>query len=201
VLVLTLTPFAALAQIPKNNLQVVTQLFDRVAYRVAESIAREGVIAIWLQAPANPKPEERFFFSRLVTVFNDSLRLPIFTAPVDSLPTTALAYRVQRCEIAYQPLPRRRFWQKSRWQRHANIIVELGAHDVATRQLRLQKIFVESAADTLAGKILPRLEDQGFDFTLGSRESRDENPRWLEPVLITAATGVVIYLFYSLRSR
>jgi hypothetical protein len=108
---------------------------------------------------------------------------------------------LHRCEIVYRPLPRRRFWQEARWQRSANVIVELGAQNASTRQVRFQKIFSESAADTLAKNYLPRLEEQNLPFTIGRRENREENSGWLEPILITSATGVVIYLFYSLRSR
>jgi hypothetical protein len=201
ILLLALASFAALAQTPENNLQAVLQLFDRVAYRVAESMSHDGAAAIWVKAPANLKPEERFFFSRLTTVLSDSLQWRVFADPVDSLQTTALIYQLHRCEIIYRPLPRRRFWRKSRWQRSANIIVELGAQNASTRQIVFQKIFEESAADTLAENSLRSLEDQNLAFTIGRRESREQGSRWLEAALITSATGAVIYLFYSLRSR
>jgi len=200
-LLLVLAPGAMFAQTPRTNLQMILQLFDRAATRAAAEISRNGESAVWIKPHENPKPEERFWVSRLVTVFNDSLRWPIFTEPVDSLKTKVLTYQLHRCEIVYRPLPRRRFWQKARWQRTANVIVELGAQNASTRQVSFQKIFAESAADTLAKKNLPHLEDQRLPFTIGRRENREENSGWLEPILITSATGVVIYLFYSLRSR
>jgi len=200
-LLLVLAPGVMLAQTPRTNLEMILQLFDRAATHAAAEVSRNGESAVWIKSPANQKPEERFWVSRLVTVFNDSLRWPVFSEPVDSLNTMVLTYRLTRCEIIYQPLPRRRFWQKARWQRTANVIVELGAQNVSTRQIGFQRIFSESAADTLAKKILPHLEDQNFPFTIGRREKREESSGWLEPILITSATGVVIYLFYSLRSR
>jgi len=189
------------AQITTNNLQTLLQLFDRVAIRVVNEMPRDRVTAIRVNSPASIKPEERFLFSRLVTVLNDSLRLPIFKAPVDSLQTATLTYQLHRCEIVYRPLPRKYFWQNARWQRAVQVMVELGIHDTSTRQIVFQKIFEESAVDTLSKKNLPALEDQNLAFTIGKKQQDDGEFHWLEPVLIASATGAVIYLFYSLRSR
>lgn len=201
VLLLTLAPLTVTAQPPADNLQRLSQLFDRLAWRVAEISALDSVAAVSLKSPASPKPEERFFYSRLLTVLTDSLRLAVFAEPLDSLQTPALTYQLSRCEIVYQPLPRRRFWRQRRWRRTASVVAEVGAKNPRTQQVLFQKIFAESAADTLAEKFLSGGENQNFVFTMGRREERQESPRWLEPVLITSATGVVVYLFYSLRSR
>ena len=200
-LILAVAPLAASAQTPANNLQTILRLFDHVAIRVGEEISRHDHPAVWMQPAPNAKPEERFFSSRLVTVLQDSLRLTIFTEPIDSFRMAALTHQLVRCEIVYQKLPARRFWQKGRWQRTASIVVEAGAQNAATRQIAFQKIFAESVADTLPGKFLPRLEEASLPFTIGRREEPQEGFRWLEPVLITSATGAVIYLFYALRSR
>jgi len=200
-LIIALLPVAVVAQTPANNLQTILQLFDRVAMRVGEEISRQDHPAVRIQSAPDAKPEERFFSSRLVTVLKDSLRLAIFAEPVDSLRTTALTYQLARCEIVYRKLPRRRFWRSARWQRTANIFVEIVAQNAATRQINVQKFFKESATDTLAGKVLPRLEEASLPFTIGRKEEPPEGFRWLEPVLIASATGVVVYLFYALRSR
>ncbi|GEM_PF-2129202 len=208
---MALLPFSISAQTPADNLQTILRLFDHVAIRVGEEIARQPQPAVWMQWAPDAKPEERFFSSRLVTVLKDSLRLAVFVplfgaskdgaGPVDSLRATALTYQLTRCEIVYRKLPRRRFWLGAEWQRTANIAVEAGAQNAATRQINFQKIFSESATDTLAGKALPRLEEASLPFTIGRREEAAAGFRWLEPVLIASATGVVVYLFYALRSR
>jgi len=200
-LIIALLPLATAAQTPVNNLQTILRLFDRVAMRVGDDISRQDHPAVWVQTALNAKPEERFFAARLVTVLKDSLRLAIFAEPVDSLRTTALTYQLARCEIVYRKLPNRRFRRSARWQRTANIFVEVVAQNAATRQINVQKFFKESATDTLAGKVLPRLEEASLPFTIGRKEEAAEGFRWLEPVLITSATGVVVYLFYALRSR
>lgn len=197
-----LLPSLVFAQPPVDNFQMILPLFDRIASRVGAELSRETPPAIWLQPPANAKPEERFLSSRLVTVLKDSLRLDVFAEPVTALKMTALTPQVTRCEIVYRKLPRRRLWQQARWQRAAHVVVEVSALNSTTRQIDFQKIFSESLVDTVAGKVLSHLEAANWPFTIGSREeSAAEGSGWLEPVLITSATGAVIYLFYSLRSR
>lgn len=196
-----LLPNLVFAQPPAKNLQIILPLFDRLASRVGAELALAEPRAVWLQPPANAKPEERFLSSRLVTVLKDSLRLAIFAEPVAALRMTAITPQLSRCEIVYRKLPRRRFWQKAHWQRAAHVVVEVSALNPATRQIDFQKIFSESLVDTVEGKFLSRLEDTSLPFTIGRKEEIAGGPGWLEPVLITSATGAVVYLFYSLRSR
>jgi hypothetical protein len=194
-------PGAVVAQTPVNNLQTILQLFDRVAMRVGEEISRQDYSAVRVQSALNAKPEERFFAARLTAVFKDSLRLTVLAAPVDSFRTTVLTYQLSRCEIVYRKLPHRRFRRSVRRLRTANIFVEVVAQNAATRRIEFQKFFTESVTDTLTEKILPLLEEASLPFTIGRNEEPPKGLRWLEPVLITSATGAVIYLFYALRSR
>jgi hypothetical protein len=80
-------------------------------------------------------------------------------------------------------------------------MIEINAYQVLTRRIVFQKIFEESVTDTLTEKSLPNLEDHNLPFTIGKKGHHEGGRRWLEPVLIASATGAVIYLFYSLRSR
>jgi hypothetical protein len=197
VLLFTFAPLLGNAQTPPDNLRVFLQLFDRVAHRVAEEIARDRGAAIWVQPPAHERPEERFFFSRLITILGDTRSAPIFAEPADSLQSLTLRYRLSRCEMVYRPVPGR----GSRWQRTANVLIEIGGREAKTRQVRFQKIWAESAVDTVAEKSLVSLEEAGLPFTVGKWERPGRKFRWLEPALITSATGVVVYLFFALRSR
>lgn len=196
-MLLTLAPLLGNAQTPPDNLRVFLQLFDRVAHRVAGQIAHDGGPGIWVQPPANERPEERFFFSRLVTLLRDTFSAPIFTEPEDSLQSLALHYRLSRCELVYRPVSGRH----SPWQRTASVLIEIGGREAKTRQVRFQEIWAESAVDTVAEKSVASLEEASLPFTVGKWERPGRKFRWLEPALITSATGVVVYLFFVLRSR
>ncbi len=55
--------------------------------------------------------------------------------------------------------------------------------------------------DVIAGSQREKVENPQYPFTMGTKKTSPFINRWLEPVLITAATSTVIYLFYSLRSE
>ena len=199
---LTFFSLPAAAQPPADNLHQLLHLFDRVAYRVAAQLPHDRGVAIFVKPPANGRPEERFFFNRLVSTLTDSLSLPMVAEPVDSAATLAVTFNIEKCEIVYRPAPKRGFLRRTLWQRHAGVFVEVSAYDLATRKVRFQKILEENSTDTLSKKTLPALEDQNLPFTVGRwEEGTGEGVQWLEVALITAASGIIVYLFYSLRSR
>ena len=57
-----------------------------------------------------------------------------------------------------------------------------------------------SLQDTVLVKDLKTIEDVQYDFTRGDR-SRSLFSIVLEPLLLTAVTGLVVYFFYSFRSK
>ncbi|MDZ7345097.1 MAG: hypothetical protein ONA90_11360 [candidate division KSB1 bacterium] len=191
------------AQPPADNLHQLLHLFDRVAYRLAEQLPDDRIAAIFVKPPpADGRLEERFFFNRLVSVLSDSFSLPIVAEPVDSATTLAIAFNIQLCEILYRPAPKRGFLRRPLWQRHARVFVELSAYDLTTRKVRVQKILEESSMDIVSQKSLPVLEDSNLPFTVGRwKQENGASLHWMEAALITAASGVIVYLFYSLRSR
>jgi hypothetical protein len=181
-----------------DNLQRFLQLFDKIAYCVAEQIAHDG--APDLGKRRQRAPEEKFFSA----VWSRFCAIPgraDFTEPVDSLQAMALSYRLHHCAMVYQPLPGGRWFGSTPWQRTAGVFIEVGAREAKTRQVRFQNVWQESVSDTVAEKSLSRLENANLPFTIGRREKRQDGFNWLEAALITTATGVVVYLFYSLRSR
>lgn len=196
-----LVPLFAAAQTPIDNLQRCLRLFDRIASHAGEQIARDGETVAFVRPPSHDQPEWRFFFSRLVTVLNDSLAIPVFVEPNDSSAILELTYQLHRCELVYRPLPRKFFLRHGKLERVASVLVELGARDLRSGQIRFQKIWQETATDTLEQRFLSRLEDPKLPFTVGRWEKEGGGFSWLEPALITAVTGTIIYLFYSLRSR
>lgn len=55
--------------------------------------------------------------------------------------------------------------------------------------------------DTIRSDQIAALEDHAYPFTAGERTPPSRLKRILEPLLLTAITGGIIYLFYSFRSN
>ncbi|NIU01645.1 MAG: hypothetical protein GWN01_12240 [Nitrosopumilaceae archaeon] len=55
--------------------------------------------------------------------------------------------------------------------------------------------------DTIPNNMIDQVENEKLPFTIGTEYESPFVNRWLEPVLVTATTMTVIYLFYTLRSE
>ena len=56
-------------------------------------------------------------------------------------------------------------------------------------------------SDVMLSGAQKNVENPDLGFTKGTKSSSSFIKRWLEPVIITAATATVVYLFYTLRSE
>lgn len=56
-------------------------------------------------------------------------------------------------------------------------------------------------SDIILEENIASYENPELAFTIGQKVKSTSRVRWLQPVLISGVAGVVVYLFYSLRSR
>ncbi len=67
-------------------------------------------------------------------------------------------------------------------------------------RIRVDKKIKNNYTDILSASSLGSVENKEKFFTIGTKKQSTFINRWLEPVIITAATASVVFLFYSLRS-
>ncbi|MFQ5825038.1 MAG: hypothetical protein ACE5JB_13370, partial [bacterium] len=58
-----------------------------------------------------------------------------------------------------------------------------------------------SRLDWISSKKIRQLETRNLPFTQGVFLNGKGKSKFLEPIVITGVTGIIIFLFYSLRSR
>lgn len=68
------------------------------------------------------------------------------------------------------------------------------------RQVLYSRRVAVAYQDVIPAGLLERVENPDLPFTQGTKSGSSVINRWLEPVLVTATTITLIYLFYSLRS-
>ncbi len=104
-----------------------------------------------------------------------------------------LTYHIDEAHVAYERL-RRRQVQRTVTLALRYTLTAADGHLLAAAPCR------EAATDTLAVAALDAVESPAFPETRGERPP----PRWprrvVEPVVLTAATAVAVFLFFSLRS-
>ena len=63
------------------------------------------------------------------------------------------------------------------------------------------RIISEIYQDTITSKSIKHIEDPNLSFTKGEKHNSSFSKKVIGPVIFTAATLTVVYLFYSLRSN
>lgn len=112
----------------------------------------------------------------------------------------ALEISGARVQIQYHSAGRRWLFFKKGVRRTFEGDFHLRAirHD---RQILYSRRVMVSHQDVIPAGLLERVENPDLPFTQGTKSGSSVINRWLEPVLITATTITLIYLFYSLRSK
>lgn len=87
------------------------------------------------------------------------------------------------------------------WRRGAKVALYLTLLEMPARRVLWSGELRGNAADIIARDEAASLENRTVDFTVGRVRSRRVPGRLLPSLLVTAAAGSIVYLFYSVRSR
>lgn len=68
-------------------------------------------------------------------------------------------------------------------------------------RILLAQNFSQSYKDAVRAEHVSRFEDNRYPFTIAKKKARGFFNAFMEPFLVTAASGGIIYIFYSFRSK
>jgi hypothetical protein len=101
--------------------------------------------------------------------------------------------------IDYQVADKKWVFFTKNYERNVNCSVHISIRDSIGKMMFSEEI-TNSYQDKLKKSEVKYIEDVSLPFTKGNLKNSNFGKKILEPVLITAATLTVVYLFYSLRS-
>ncbi len=148
------------------------------------SVSGERELAEWVQETAIPLLLAKKI--RVYKINNDNVNYRIMVTGITA-------------RIMYRPLARNWLTQVVQWQR---TITVGGKMEVLTTAGEVKGIYplTSSFSDTLA--VNPRtLETPEYPFTKGNTTDATRWKKWVEPILISAATITVVALFFTIRSQ
>ncbi len=194
--VLMLLPAGGRGQsLPDNNLLVLHHL-----------IIEPLVQMVWQTVP----PRERIYLSvsgqtGLARWITDTT-VPLLLAKkfrVYKTDNDSVNYRIgvtgARVRITYRPLARNWLTRVTRWQRRIEV---RGTVEIVTSAGEVKGVqqLQSDYEDILT--ISPRqLENVEYPFTRGQVDDTTRWKKWVEPILISAATITVVALFFTIRSQ
>lgn len=183
---------------PPSNQEIISQIFTPPVLRIlTDSLKIKESIAI-----KSSEPEA--FASWVAQILTDSCLSKNFLvySPPDSGVISVYTITVSNpwVEITYQSAGRRWLLFKKGFRR----TIEGGYHLQITdgeQRVLLGRQISGMVQDVIPEKMIERVESNNLPFSKGTKLKPAFITRWLEPIVITAATMTVVYLFYTIRSE
>ncbi len=85
--------------------------------------------------------------------------------------------------------------------RTAGIRIYLRTISVVNGEVGISKTIEASKSDQVAQDSILELEDKSIPFTKGETRLHEGGIKIIRPLVVSVASGIIVYLFYSLRSR
>lgn len=201
--VLLFSPTAG-AQTPASNVEILQTLFGQIAARVDSMVTTAGEHKLVLapRAVEVQSPERLFYTALTQTLAQDARELFTASDSSDELPGAMLLVqnKIVLLEIAYRKMRRPGWFRRAPIERTIKVAVDFDLRETHSRRISFQGVLAVAHCDTLSN-ISNQIENQALPFTLGTWRKTEKRAAWLEPTLLTAATGAIVYAFYSLRSQ
>lgn len=192
------------AQTPASNVEILQTLFGQIAARVDSMVAATGERNLVLAPRAvEAQSPERMLYTSLTQTLAQGAR-KLFTASDSSDDPQGAKLVVQNkivvWEIAYRKMRRPGWFRRAPIERTIKVAVDFDLRETHSRRIYFQGVLAVAHRDTLSN-MSNQIENQTLPFTLGTWRNTEKRAAWLEPTLLTAATGAIVYAFYSLRSQ
>lgn len=109
-----------------------------------------------------------------------------------SLPV--LTYTIEKTEVNYARLPKKQVKRNIGLTTHYTFTLADG-------KVESDDMCIKSTEDTITRDALSIVESEAFPITRGSHPPKSWFQRYIEPVVLTTATVLGVYLFFTLRSE
>ncbi len=201
---LTLGASLAMAQTAPDvasNQQRVEEVFHQIARRAVVWLDKsEDFSVLVAHRSLEQQGAERLLYQELIEVLQRENARTVLTHADTLAQVTLMNFKIVELGLTYRKLPAGWF-RSGKIRREAKAVVDFDIRHARTGAVYFQGTVSEARADTLLSSQLKELETPGFEFTAATWEEENRGHKLWEPVLLAAATGAVIYAFYSLRSH
>ena len=177
---------------------------------VAEDLASTGVARLKLSRGAKifllERGEKTAVTHFVVDQFCHGLMkqgVKIFTVDTDTSADKGvlLSLIVSRASVWYPKIYRKGFFGKAFLEREAEVNLSLRAVDEKSRKILWAGNLTGNKRNRIPLSELEFVEQKGFLLGRPDRPVEKGIRRWIEPIFVGGITAVIVYLFYSVRSR
>ncbi len=189
------------AQDLENNRQFTEKLFHQIAQRAVRPLDSlpHAPVAIAHRSVAQ-ETIDRLLYRKLIEVLQNEKARKVFASAETPASAVRLDYKIAAFELTYRKLPAGWF-RSAKIRREASARVDFDFQLPGSGAVFFQGVIAGTQADTLRAAQVARSETPELPFTVGKWEEQSGRRKVWEPMLLAAATGAIVYAFYSLRSH
>jgi hypothetical protein len=177
-----------LSMIQKATATTIDSIFNNYKYRVSESfyISTENFENNWLpkQVLTNYISEKGYHVYDNISDTSYSLRINSFQS-----------------NLYYGKSFKENIFGVSKTERKINVELSLTLTNNSTKEILSNSLFRSSVKDTVEVDMIQDLENKSLPITHAPYPQENIINRVAEPFVILAATGIVVYLFYNVRTK
>ena len=177
----------------KPNTEMLHQVLQKSLGQVIHYLPKDTPVAVSVHFPGY----EWFMYHRFVEILADSGYSVSQNVNDPAGRSTLLEVGVEEFGVDYMPVKRGSIFRARRILRHAKGTFSFRITDGSTEQIIRA---TEQVSDTIPYKKREQVENRALPFTLGDVPEGSITDRYLGPAVIITATGIVVYLFFSIRS-
>jgi hypothetical protein len=186
----------------ESNHQFVEGTLRQAARRAVSSLDSLSNIPVMVaHRPFEQESIERLLYQKVIELLLAEQLPVVSSANADSSANAVrFNFKIIAFDLKYLKLPAGWF-RSGRIRRAAQAVIDFDIQNAATGTIYFQDLVAEARTDTLPAQLKGQIETPELPYTIGSWEESSGGKSIWEPLLLAAATGAVIYAFYSLRSH
>lgn len=186
---------------PSDNLQFLTRLSDGLITRIVNHHVNPGIDVV-ISSLEKTNPNNWFIEDRLVAALTAPDRTIYLnperaTAVLKDSAAVRIEYRLQSMGVKYQDSSE----SPAMMRRKGHLNLFLRIIGVPSGGVTWSGNLDSTDTQLLRAEDISGIENQSIPFTVGQMVDDKEHASILQPLLVSVATGVIVYLFYALRSR
>lgn len=182
---------------PTDNLTVFNELIDAIANEIFERLPKGQNISILIRSPYNsPNDTKLLVENGIIKNFSQRGITTIYLERSDSIPSFILDYQILDFSVNYAQGVKKKFIQRG-----IKLHLKMRATEGGSGRVLWVDEFRQRFEDQVRTRDVSKLEHSSFPLTQGKLPEQKGWGAYLEPMIVTAATATIIYLFFWLRSK
>lgn len=192
---------------PKSNFEIFSQISTQCVQEILDAHLPKTVKKVSLQGVNSADSLNWFLENILFNLLNrqgiDSILIqPKSGAAVFNFKNTILIkFSIISLDLNYETESHWRITNKSTVNRHFDVHLFFQIIDEQNGTILWSGEGSRQYMDQVNQKQISKLESKSIQFTRAKFHHRSVYSRFIEPVIVIATTGTIIYLFYAFRSQ